>query len=153
HRWLVSQLAAQRLARRIELAPLTTHAARPGVLAERVDHGPSDAPFGERLELNPPTLIEPVRGVDETKAAVLHQVADVDGVRHRGGHASGERFDERQSGNDPAILTWGDRLGAHLLSSPGPRLRRLEAFASLPAGARYRNRGTNGRGRVQNRRT
>ena len=31
--------------------------------------------------------------------------------------------------------------------------RRLVAFASLPAGARYRNRGTNGRGRVQYKRT
>jgi hypothetical protein len=40
------------LARRLNLAALPADAARPGVLAEGVDHGASNAPFGERLELD-----------------------------------------------------------------------------------------------------
>src|SRR5882672_9615191 len=48
----------------------------------RADHRAADAPFGERLELDPASLIEPVRGVDQAEDAVLDQIADVDRVRH-----------------------------------------------------------------------
>ena len=51
-RRLVSQLAAQRLARGVELAALAADAARPGVAAQRVDHRAADAPLGEGLELD-----------------------------------------------------------------------------------------------------
>jgi hypothetical protein len=46
-------------------------------------------------------------------------------------------------------------LDAHVLSSPEPRITTngLAVFAPLPASARYRNGGTNGRACVQNRLT
>ena len=113
HRRLVSELAAQRFARRVELAALTAHAARPRIAAQRVDHRAANAPLGEGLELDAAVLVEAVRGVDQADHAVLHEIADVDRVRHRRRHAAGERFDERQTGDDAAILTGGNRLGAH----------------------------------------
>ena len=113
HRRLVSQLAAQRFARRVELATLTADAARPRVAAQRVDHRAAHAPLGEGLELDAAVLVEPVRGVDQTDHAVLDEIADVDRVRHRRRHAARERFDKRQTRNDSAILAGGNRLGAH----------------------------------------
>ena len=84
------ELAAQLLARGFQLAALTADAARPGVLAQRVDHRAADAPLGERLELDAARLVEAVRGVDQTDDAVLDEIADIDRVRHRGRHAAGE---------------------------------------------------------------
>ena len=112
-RRLVAQLAAQRFARRVELAPLAADAARPGIAPQRVDHRAAHAPFGERLELDAAVLVEAVRRVDQAEHAVLNEIADVDRVRHRRRHASRERFDERQAGDDSAVLTGGDGLGAH----------------------------------------
>ena len=97
HRRLVAQLAAQRFAGGIELAALAADAARPGVLAQRVDHRAAHAPFGEGLELDAALLVEAMGRVDQPEHAVLHQIADVDGVRHRGRHAARQRFDERQA--------------------------------------------------------
>jgi len=77
-RRLASQLATQLLARRLELAALTAHAARPGVLAERVDHRPPDAAFRECLELDAARFVESVRGVDQPDDPVLDEIADVD---------------------------------------------------------------------------
>ena len=114
HRRLVTQLAAQRFARRVELAPLAADAARPCVAAQRVDHRATDPPFGEGLELDAALFVEPVRGVDQPQHAILHQVADVDRVRHRRRHPAGERFDKGQAGDDSAVLAGGDGLGAHL---------------------------------------
>ena len=56
-------------------------------------------------------------------------------------------------GNDPAVLTGGDGLGAH--ESPRQDATSVGSlpFSSLPAAARYRNGGTNGRGRVPVQRT
>ena len=51
----------------------------------------------------PRDLVEAVGRVDEADHAVLHQVAQVDRVRHRGGHAPGERLDEREAGFNPWI--------------------------------------------------
>ena len=112
-RRLVAQLAPQRFARRVELAALAADAARPGVAPQRVDHRAAHAPLGEGLELDAALLVEPVRGVDQAEDAVLHEVADVDRVRHRRRHAARERFDKREAGDDAAILTGGDGLGAH----------------------------------------
>ena len=114
HRRLVPELAAQLLARGLELAALAADAARPGVLAQRVDHRAADAPFGEGLELDAAVLVEAVGGVDQADHAVLDQVADVDRVRHRGRHAAGERFDERQAGDDAtgSGQAVGERIGS-----------------------------------------
>ena len=117
----MSQFAAQRLTRGIQLATLATNAARPGVAAQRVDHGATNASFGECLEFDPTIGIEAVRSVDEAEHAVLHEIADVDRVGHRRRHASRESFDKWQSGDDAAILAGGNRLHTHLRS---PRLFR-----------------------------
>ena len=111
HRRLVSQLASQRFARRVELAALAADAARPRVFAERIDHRAAHAPFGERLELDAAILVEAVRRVDQADHAVLDQVADVDRIRHRRRHAPRERFDERQAGDDAAVVTRRQRAG------------------------------------------
>ena len=102
-RRLGAGLAAQGLAGRLELAALAADAARPGVLAQRVDHGAPDAALGEGLELDAAAVVVAVRGVDEADHPVLHQVAEVDRVRHRRGHPAGNGFDEGQAGDD-AIL-------------------------------------------------
>ena len=107
HRRLVAELAAQRFAGGVELAPLAPHAARPGVAPERIDHRAAHAPFGERLELDAAVLVESMRRVDQPEDAVLHQVADVDRVGHRGGHPAGKRLDERQAGDDATVLAGG----------------------------------------------
>ena len=59
-RRLVAQLAAQLLARGLELAALAADAARPGVLAQRVDHRAAHAALGEGLELDAAVLVEAV---------------------------------------------------------------------------------------------
>jgi len=82
-RGLASELAAQFLAGGLELAPLPAHAARPRVLAQRVDHRAADTAFREGFKLDAPAFVKPVRGVDEPDDAVLNEIADVDGVRHR----------------------------------------------------------------------
>src|SRR5262249_24263486 len=148
HRRLVAKLAAQRFARRIELTPLAPDAARPRILAERVDHRPADAALGKGLELDAALLVEAVRRIDQAEDAVLDEIRDVDRIRHRRRPTPGKRFNERQAGNDSAILVGGDRLGAHELSCLG-RTR----FASLQAVAPYRNGGTNGRACVPERAT
>jgi hypothetical protein len=78
HRRFVSQFATQRFARRIELAPLSSDAARPRIAAQRVDHRAAHASFGEGFELDAARFVEPMRGIDQTQHAVLHQIADVD---------------------------------------------------------------------------
>jgi hypothetical protein len=82
------------------LASHPAHAARPGIAAQRVDHRPAHATLGEGLELDPATLVEAVRRVDEPDHAVLNQVAEVDRVGHREATPARERFDERQAGGD-----------------------------------------------------
>ena len=65
--------------------------------------------------------------------AVLNQIADVDRVRHRGGHAARERLDKGQAGDDAAVLAGGDGLGAHvrnLLWRSGVRRGAAERCAS-----------------------
>ena len=89
-RRLGAELAAQLLARGLELAADAADAARPGVAAERVDHRAAHPALGERLELDAPRLVEAVRGVDEPEHAVLDEVAQVDRVRHGRRHAAGQ---------------------------------------------------------------
>ncbi len=123
----LSQLASQRFARRIQFAALTADAARPRVFSQRVDHRAAHAPFGERLELDAALLVEAVRRVDQAEHAVLNEIADVDRVRHRGGHPPGERFNKGNTGDDAAVLTGGDWLDAHELSW-------LSRFVPVPSG-------------------
>ena len=103
-RRLGAELAPQLLARRFELAALTADAARPGVAAERVDHRAAHPPLGEGLELDARALVEAAGRVDEPDHAVLHQVAELDRMRHRGRHAARERLDERQSGGNAIAM-------------------------------------------------
>jgi len=63
-RRLAAEFAAQLLAGSFQLTALTAHATRPGILAERVDHRPADAPLGEGLELDAAVLIEAVGRID-----------------------------------------------------------------------------------------
>ena len=111
-RRLVAELAAQLLAGGFELAPLAAHAARPGVLAQGVDHRAPDPTLGECLELDAARLVEPVRRVDQADDAVLNEIADVDRVGHRGGDATGKLLDERETGCD-ARTDCTLALGAH----------------------------------------
>ena len=96
--------------RRLELAALAPHAARPGVLAQRVNHRAADAPFGKRLELDAAAFIEAAGGVHEPNDPVLDEVADVNRMRHRRRDAAGKLFDERNAGNDARVFCgtlWG----------------------------------------------
>jgi len=83
----VSERGAQLLARRLQLTTHAAHAARPGILAERVDHRTPNAPLGEGLELDAARIVEAVRGVDQPDHAVLHEIAEVDRMRHRRRHS------------------------------------------------------------------
>ncbi len=77
-RRLAPEFAAQFLAGGLELTALTADAARPGVLAQRVDHRATDATLGKRFELDTARLVEAVRGIDETDDAVLDEIANID---------------------------------------------------------------------------
>jgi len=122
-RRLAAQLAAQLFARGFELTTLSAHATRPGVLAEGIDHGAPHPPLGKGLELDAPVRIEPIGCVDEPNDAVLHQVPDVNRMRHGGRHPAGKRLDERQAGNDAMALgRCGERHGVSLVAGcAGPR--------------------------------
>jgi hypothetical protein len=48
-------------------------------------------------------------GVDETEHAILDQVADVDGVRHRGGDTASKLLDEGYAGGDSGGVCGGVR--------------------------------------------
>ena len=124
-RRLGAQLAAQLLARGLELAPLPPDAARPGVAPERVDHRAAHPPLGERLELDAAALVEAAGRVDETDHPVLDQVAELDGMRHRRGDAAGERLDEGQPGGDAIAVTGGKGLTLH--GSVPPRAAKRSA--------------------------
>jgi hypothetical protein len=74
-RRFVTQREAQLLSRGLELAANAPDATWPGILAKRIDHGPAYSALGERFELDPTSLIEAMRRIDETDDAVLNQVA------------------------------------------------------------------------------
>ena len=103
-RRLGAEFAAQLFARGFELAADAADAARPRVAAQRVDHRAAHAALRERLELDAARLVEAVRGVDEAEHAVLHEIAQIDRMRHRRRHAACERLDERQAGLDAFVL-------------------------------------------------
>ena len=112
-RRLASMLAAQLFAGGLDLAPLAADASGPRILPEGVDHRAANAPFGKCLELDAASLVEAVRRVDEPDDSILHQIADVDRVRHRRRDAAGELLDEGDAGNDSRILLMNDVKGAH----------------------------------------
>src|SRR6185503_12642207 len=89
-RRFATHFATERFARGLELTALAADAARPGILAQRVDHRPADAPFGERLELDASGLVEAVRRVDQADDPVLDEIPDINRVRHGRGNATGE---------------------------------------------------------------
>ncbi len=130
-RRLAAEFATKLLTCALELAPLAADAARPCILAQRVDHRAANAPLGKGLELDATRLIEPVRCVDESDHAVLNQIADIDRVRHGGRDATGELFDERKAGYDAGVLF--ACLGAHLRD-----LRRSLRAIGLPTAEIHR---------------
>jgi len=97
-RGLVSQPLAQRHSRRFNVAADAAHTARPGVLAQRVDHRATDAAFGEGFELDAPCVIEALCGINQSEHSVLDQIAHLDRVRHRRGHAPRQGLNERKAG-------------------------------------------------------
>jgi len=103
-RRLASELAPQLLARRFELTPLAADAARPRVLAQRVDHGAADAAFGKGFELDPARLVETMRCVNQSNDPVLDEIADVDRVGHGRRYSASKLLDKRKAGNDAGIL-------------------------------------------------
>src|SRR3954466_1592284 len=66
-RRLATVFAAKLFARRFDLAPLAANAARPRILAERIDHGATHAPLRECLELDAATLVETLGRIDQTE--------------------------------------------------------------------------------------
>ena len=100
-------LAAEGFAGGLELAALAADAARPGILAQRVDHGAADPALGEGLELDAAAVVVAVRGVDQADHPVLHQIAQVDRVRHRRSHPTGNGLDEGQAGDDAVLRGHG----------------------------------------------
>ena len=136
-----AKLAPQLFARRLELAALTADAARPGVAAERVDHRAADAPLGKGLELDAASLVEAAGRIDKADHAVLHQVAELDRMRHRRGDAAREGLDEWQSGGNAVAMTGGEWLALHDSVSSEPvarrRAQRRRTMASPSATRRY----------------
>ena len=116
-RRLGTELAPQFLARRFELAALTPDAARPRVATKRVDHRAANAALGKRLELDAAVFVEAAGGVDQADHPVLHQVAQLDRVRHGRGDATRERFHERKTCGDALTMTGGEWLTLHLIVS------------------------------------
>jgi len=110
----VPQAGAQFLARGFQLAPDAPHAARPGVLAQRVDHRAANATLGERLELDAARVIKTMRRVDQPDDAVLHQVAEIDRMRHGRRHSTRERLNKRQSRFDSVGVTGGGSGSFHV---------------------------------------
>ena len=95
--------------------PLTTDAARPRVLPQRVDHRAPDPALGEGFEFDASRFVEAVRRVDEPDYSVLDEVANVDRVRHRCRNAAGELLHERETGYNAGVLS--RNLRAHHMSS------------------------------------
>ena len=113
-----AKFPAQLLARGLELPALPPDPARPGVAAEGIDHRAPHASLGERLELDAARVVIPAGRIDQADHAVLHEIAQLDRVRHRRGDAASERFDERKSRGNAVTLTGCDWLTLHdLLSS------------------------------------
>jgi len=130
HRRLVPQLAPQRLAGRLQLAPLAADAPRPGLAPKRVDHRAAHPPLREGLELDAARLVVALRRVNQAEHAVLHQIADVDRVGHRGGEPARKRFDEGKTGHHASALVGGKRCDVHRGSSGRRQPAPLNDFGS-----------------------
>ena len=144
-RRFVPQLATQGLARRVELAALAAHATRPRVPPQCVDHRAADSAFRERLELDATLFVEAVRRVDQPKDPVLHEISDIDRIRHRRRHPPSQGLNEGKTGDDSAVLMSGDGLGTHRLSSPltsDHPVRFGRNRSVVPMDAHHRNRCT-----------
>jgi len=107
----VTELPTELLARRFQLAPLPPHAARPGVLAQRIDHCAPDSPFGERFKLDPARLIEAVSRVYQTDDTILHEIPDINRMGHRCCDAASQLLHERDASEDSRVVR--TNLGAH----------------------------------------
>jgi len=116
-RRLATVLAPQRFARGLKLAPLAPHTARPGVLAQGINHRAADTTLSKRLELDAAAFIEATGRVDEPDDAILHKIPNINRVRHRRGDTTGELFDKRNAGHDKRIFLITLRTHGHNLRS------------------------------------
>src|SRR4051812_3273748 len=114
-----AKLTPQLFASGFELAPLPADTARPGIATKGIDHRTPHPAFGKGLELDPASLVEPARRVDQPDHAVLHQVAEFDRMGHRRGHPPREGLHERQSGGNAVAIVIGYWLALHDSVPPG----------------------------------
>jgi len=115
----VAELAAELLARGLQLAALTADAARPGILTQRVDHRSADSALREGLEFDTPGLVKAMSRVDQANDAILDEVTDIDRVRHGRRNTAGKLFNEGYARDDSRMITDGLLLGAAHLEPPG----------------------------------
>ena len=94
-------------------------------------HRAAHPPLGKGLELDPARFVEPMRGVNQSKDAVLDQIADVDGIRHGRSHATGQSLHKRKAGDDSAVLTGCDGLSI-VVSLKGFRVRSFATRVPTP---------------------
>ncbi len=95
HRWFVPELSSQRLTRCVQFSSLTPDPTRPRIAAKGIDHGTTNASLRKCFELDAAILVEATSCVDEAQYSVLHEIANVDGVRHGRSHPPGECLNER----------------------------------------------------------
>jgi len=107
----VTKLPTELFAGRFQLAPLPAHTARPGVLAQRVDHRTPDSPFGKGFKLDPARLIEAVGRVYQTDDAILHKIPDINRMGHRSCDAASQLLHEGDASKDSRVVR--TNLGAH----------------------------------------
>ena len=141
-RRLGAELATELLARRLDLPALTTNAARPGVPAQRVDHRAADPPLREGLELDPARLVEAAGGIDQPQHPVLHQIVQLDRVRHRRRDTTCKGFDEWQARGNPVTLAGDEGLALHgqcPLNVPATRRERTSPSATVIPSRKRRN--------------
>ena len=95
---------------RLRAPALPANSSRPGILAQRVNHGSPNATFSKRLELDAARLVKPVRCVDEPNHTILDKIS----MSIEWGIVAATRralFYKGNAGNNARILR--TNLGAH----------------------------------------
>jgi len=123
-RGLVTKLQTKPLARGLEFPAHSAHAARPRIFAKRVDHRAANSAFGKGLELDASSFIEALGRINQTDDSVLDEIAQINRMRHGGGHAPRQRFDEWQASLDQGIR---ESASLHAHGVPSSRLGGLGA--------------------------
>jgi len=108
------------LSSRLEFAPLTANATRPCILAKGVNHRAANAALGKGLELDAARFVEPMRCVDQANDTILHEVPNINGMRHRRCYPASQLLDKREMGNDARIFFALTLTRAHLIDLRRP---------------------------------